>query len=433
MTLKGKIFNFISKDLFNYTASDIMSALLSIVLSSYILVELNSNDLGKYTTFFMMLAFFKSCTNVSNGPFLTKNYFRSEGGLLLIMPAFSCNLTFIIILLPIYIILSKFIPSYFHTEYFFPIVLVESFVFPLITLLRLKKDSGNYFRITISHQIAYLFILLILVYQNSFSLENVFQAYFLSKIFLLSILLILFIFIFKPLLRWSKDDYYICLKEGISLLPHSMSRSINDFLDYYVIQYFLGFESLGIYSMLKRLAKPIQFFSASINKESSVLLSEFYAGKASLTDIQKKEKQYYRILIAINVFVVVFFILYNFFIFPFNYNHVLIFPLLIIYTNGYLIYYMIFNTSYFKNMKISYFYNIIYMLLFVLLFALVLIYDLKSLFFCSLPLFLAQILTNGLFIFKNVNEKGIAQTKKAYFALASLFFLFFGINVFNLL
>jgi len=350
-----KIRNFTKSNLFKYISSNFISVILGFFISSYILIKLGPKELGIFTLFMILVGLFSSIAQGAANSYLMKNFFNQNRN----QTITSVNITMLIFSLLSFFLYSLLLiigfDSYFYVDYFMMFAVLKALNSTPFVVMRLYEDANSFLIWSIASKSLYVLAVLLLIYLNLFNVENLIMILYLNEIvfffFLYWQLYYKYHFVFSVYFPYIKNN----IKLSIKLFPHKVFKTIYENVDKYAIQFFIGSEALGIYSMVLRLVSPISIFIKAVNNEFAVIMSKVYANKAQFEQLVSTEKKILILLFGVNIATIVLAVLYNDFIYRLGDEFYTLLMLALILNNSMFFYYIFYNTLFLNGQKAIYY------------------------------------------------------------------------------
>ncbi len=350
-----KIKAFAKGSLFKYIGANFISVIVGFIISSYILVKLGPKDLGIFTLFMLLVGLFSSISQGAANSYLMKNFFLQDRN----QTITSVNITmlfFSILAFWIYYILSIVgYSSYFLVDYFIIFAILKALNSTAFVVMRLYEDANLFLIYSITSKSLYALVVLFFIYDNMFNIKVLIDILFVNEILffvlLYGLLCLKYGYRFSLNASYIKDNIALSLK----LFPHKVFKTIYENIDKYAIQFFIGYEALGIYSMLIRIVSPIAIYIKAVNNEFAVIMSKVFSKKAELEQLRTIERQILILLVVVNVVTILFATMYNNIVYDLGNNFYPLLALVVIFNNNMFFYYAFYNILFLNDKKIIYY------------------------------------------------------------------------------
>lgn len=357
----NKIRQFISSNFFKYIAAEFLGVLVTFIIATFILIKLGPEDLGKYSFFLLLAGFFSTCSQAAANSYLMKNFFQEAIGIL--YPNSIVNVLFFGCLTVLFYYILSGLYSDINIYVCLPIVfLLKAFNSLPFTLLRLKGKANLFFVYSLLYRFLYALPLTFFIVQKQFNIEILFEIILWNELLFFVLLQRLSRKLIGHFESFFLIDYRDSLKLSFALLPHKITKSIYENIDKYVIQYFMGYEVFGLYSMITRLVAPIKVYIKSANNELSVVMAKVLTKKNQpktvLASLEIKIYILFSLLLITNF---IFAYLYHEFIYNLGDDFGAILFLLISLYTGQLFYIIFYNDVFYRAKKISYYIQVVFL------------------------------------------------------------------------
>lgn len=417
--LLQKTKNFFKSNLFKYISAEFLGVIISFLISTYILIYLGAKELGLFTFYMILVSLFSSIAQGAANSYLMKNFFKQDKS----KTISSVNLTmavFSFLAVFIYFATENYFASYYYTSYFIVFALLKAYNSTTFVVMRLNEDANSFFVWSILNKSLYTVPVVYLIIKESFTIDNFLFVLFINEI-LFFILLYGYIinkykYSFEFELNYWKDN----LKLSTNLFPHKIFKTIYENIDKYAIQFLLGLEALGIYSMILRLASPISILIQSINNELSVVMSKAITSNSSKNNVYSLEKKIFMLITTMIIFVFIIGNIYHFYIFNLGNNYFILLLTVVFLTTSKIFYYSFYNLNFFMHNNIVYFIsfiNIIIIIIGLLIFNNSILEVLKT-------IIISNIISLSLLNYYIYNHSLLKLTKYVYILYIACFVIF---------
>lgn len=176
----------------------------------------------------------------------------------------------------------------------------EALLFLILTYFRIKDESFKYLLISFLKTIA---ILLLIIYIKKFHLELDMLFFYHFLIVLILALILLFSIYLENYNNTINYKFSSIFLFGIILIPHSLSQWIMSSSDRLILDYFLGAESVGIYSLAYNMAMILMLLNSGLALSLPTFLIRNYEDWV-IKDYDNKFLRYYSI-IAVILFIII--------------------------------------------------------------------------------------------------------------------------------
>lgn len=364
--LLQKTKNFFKSNLFKYISAEFLGVIISFLISTYILIYLGAKELGLFTFYMILVSLFSSIAQGAANSYLMKNFFKQDKS----KTISSVNLTmavFSFLAVFIYFATENYFASYYYTSYFIVFALLKAYNSTTFVVMRLNEDANSFFVWSILNKSLYAVPIVYLIIKGSFTIDNFLFVLFLNEILFFVLLYGYIIVKYKYSFEFELNYWKENLKLSTNLFPHKIFKTIYENIDKYAIQFILGLEALGVYSMILRLASPISIFIKSSNNEYAVIMSKVFSNKTPTSTMLSTEKKIFLLLFIVNFITFTFVVIYHNFIYNLGDDFYHIYLLALLTVNNMIFYYGFYNMSFLNGNKLTYFIMGFNLILFLLL------------------------------------------------------------------
>jgi len=198
--------------------------------------------------------------------------------------------------------------------YSFAIATIEGLLLLILTFLRAQNKYIAYLMISIFKVSILLLLIIYSIYNNLLFSQYLLYQIIITGIFIFVIIFIIFYFDSN---KYLKIDMYPVLLFAISLIPHGLSQWIMSSSDRLIIEYMLGAESVGIYSLSYNVAQILTLINVGLGLVLPTYLIKNYSNW--------KAKGYDNMIIRYYTYlsIVLFILIYILYYVDYKYFHIL--------------------------------------------------------------------------------------------------------------